>query len=226
MPTTLTSQQLADLLIAVADDMIAGKDELTTLDAELGDGDLGRTISRGFSAIKDSLTNAEAHESDVGKFLFQQGKLFNNVAPSSFGSLFSTALMTGGKSLRGTEAASLSAIADATQAALDTLMERGGAKLGDKTMLDAMNPAIEAMRQILSEDGEDVAADTFFQAAADAAQKGAEDTANMQSQIGRASWQQGRSAGKMDPGARAIAMMLQAAAQHAGRDTDRDTKDN
>jgi phosphoenolpyruvate---glycerone phosphotransferase subunit DhaL len=215
MATTLNAQQMADLLTAVAAHMIANKDELQALDAELGDGDLGRTVERGFKAIKEDIAAMESIESDVGKFLFKQGKTFSNGAPSSFGALFGTVLMTGGKSLRGSEAVTLTNIADATQAALDALMERGGAKLGDKTMLDALHPAIEAMKQA----GDDAELGAFWRAAANAAQQGAQNTKDMQSQIGRASWQQGRSAGKMDPGARAIAMMLEAAANHTQKDT-------
>jgi len=214
MATTLNSEQTSALLQAVGTVLIEKKDELTALDAELGDGDLGRTVSRGFKAIKDDLSSSDAINPDVGKFLFQQGKIFGNEAPSSFGALFSTVLMTGGKALRGSESITLTQIADATQAALDALMERGGAKLGDKTMLDAMAPAITAMRGVISDAGEDAELGAFFRAAADAADKGAEDTREMQSQIGRASWQQGRSAGKLDPGARAIALMLDAAAAH------------
>lgn len=214
MTTTLTSDQLQAALLAVADAMIETKDELTALDAELGDGDLGRTVSRGFKAIKEQLSAGETADPDVGKMLYKNGKAFSNAAPSSFGALFGTVLMTGGKSLRGSEAVTLSAIAEATQEALDALMERGKANIGDKTMLDALHPALASMREVIAEAGDDVATGAFFRAAADAAQKGAQDTKDMQSQVGRASWQQERSAGKMDPGARAIALMLEAAATH------------
>ena len=210
MTTIITSTQAAALLIGISDRMIAGKNELTALDAELGDGDLGRTISRGFAAIKDDLTAAESPESDLGKLLYKEGKTFSNTAPSSFGALFATLLMKGGMALKGKESATFGEIADAAQTALEALMERGKAKIGDKTMLDALHPAIEAMRSVKT----DATLLAFFLAAADAAQRGAEETKNMQSQIGRASWQGERSAGKMDPGARAIAMMLQAAAAY------------
>lgn len=214
MTTTLTSEQIQHALLAVADVLIANKDELTTLDAELGDGDLGRTVSRGFAAIKEKLAAGDTVDADVGKMLFKNGKEFSNSAPSSFGALFGTVLMTSGKSLRGNESVPLSAIADAAQDALEALMERGKANIGDKTMLDAMQPAIEAMRTSITDNGDGVETGVFFRSAAVAAQKGAEETKDMQSQIGRASWQQERSAGKMDPGARAIAMMLDAAAEH------------
>ncbi|MDX2141076.1 MAG: dihydroxyacetone kinase subunit DhaL [Chloroflexota bacterium] len=210
MTTTLTRDQVAALLGSVADLMIAQKDELATLDADLGDGDLGRTIERGFLAIKTALAdpNAPAGE-DIGRMLFRLGKAFSNDAASSFGALFGTALMKGGMALKDKHEAALSDFADATDTALKALMERGKAKLGDKTMLDAIAPALDAMRAAAA----DAPVSTFFRTAADAAQLGAVATQNMQSQIGRASWQGERSAGKMDPGARAIAMMLDAAAK-------------
>mgnify|MGYP005843889859 CR=1 FL=1 len=214
MATTLTRDGLIALLNAVASDMIRDKDELTTLDAELGDGDLGRTTEWGFTAVQEALAGEAGAEPDMGKLLFKCGKAFADKAPSSFGALMGTALMKGGMALKGKTEAELLDLADAAQMALDALMERGGAKLGDKTMLDALNPAIEAMRALVAEKGTDAALGDFFGAAAGAAQRGAEDTQQMQSQIGRASWQGERSAGKMDPGARAIAMMFAAAARH------------
>jgi phosphoenolpyruvate---glycerone phosphotransferase subunit DhaL len=189
--------------------MIANKDELTTLDQALGDGDLGRTIERGFKAIKESIA-AGGGEADIGKFYFQQGKAFGNAAASSFGALFMTALQKGGMALKGKPQASVSDLADAMQAALDALRERGKANVGDKTMLDAIHPAIEALRA-----NSDQPLAAALRAAADAAIEGAEKTKTMQSQIGRASWQGERSVGQMDPGARAVALMLDSAARNA-----------
>jgi dihydroxyacetone kinase-like protein len=211
MSTTLTRDDILDVLQTMADDLIAKKDELTKLDADLGDGDLGRTVERGFKALKAAIDEGGLPD-DIGRTLFQLGKTFSNEAPSSFGSLYGTALMKGGMALKDKTEATLSDIADATQNALDALMERGGADLGDKTMLDAIHPAIEAMRDTLQEEGDEVAKSTFFRSAADAAHRGAEETKDMQSQIGRASWQGERSSGKIDPGARAIALMLESVA--------------
>jgi dihydroxyacetone kinase-like protein len=212
MPTTLTRDQLAALMGSVADALIASKDQLTALDAELGDGDLGRTVERGFTAIKEAL--AGELPADAGRMLFQLGKSFANAAPSSFGALFGTALMKGGMVFKDKQAVTLAECADAAQAALDALIERGKSQLGNKTMLDAIHPAVQAMRAMLANTGEDVGAGAFFRAAAAAAQQGADDTAAMQSQTGRASWQGERSAGKKDPGAQAIALMFDAAARH------------
>lgn len=212
MATILTPEQITALMGTVADHMIASKDDLTTLDAELGDGDLGRTVERGFTAIKEALAGAQPE--DAGRMIYQLGKAFANAAPSSFGALFGTALMKGGMALKDKKEVSLEDCINATQTALDALMERGKAQLGNKTMLDAIAPAITAMRETVASAGDSVSPGVFFKAAAQAAQRGADETASMQSQIGRASWQGERSAGKKDPGAQAIALMYAAAANH------------
>lgn len=212
MTTTLDTKQIKALMGAVADDLIAHKDDLAALDAELGDGDLGRTIERGFIAIKEALTGTLPD--DIGRALFQLGKTFSNAAPSSFGALYGTALMKSGTALKDKLTVTLPECADAIQAALDALIERGMAQVGDKTMLDAIAPAITAMRAALADSGDDVSAAVVLRAAAVAAQHGADETANLQSKIGRASWQGERSTGKKDPGAQAIAYMFAAAADY------------
>jgi dihydroxyacetone kinase-like protein len=213
MADQLTLADAAALLDAVAVDLIAAKDDLTQLDAALGDGDLGRTIERGFNAVRTELS-AGAAEADLGRFLFQHGKVFNTAAASSFGTLFSTLLQKSGQALKGQSSASLPDLVNALQTAFDALKERGKANVGDKTMLDALHPALEAMRAVL--DGSDTPTlAVLLRAGADAADVGAAQTTSMQSQIGRASWKGERSIGHEDPGARAIALMLAAAARWA-----------
>lgn len=212
MAAQLTTADAAALLDAVAADLIAAKDDLTALDAALGDGDLGRTIERGFTAVRENLSAAAG--ADLGRFLFQQGKVFNTAAASSFGTLFSTLLQKCGQALKDKQAATLPELVDALQAACDALRERGKANVGDKTMLDALHPALQAMRAALAQPEPAALAD-LLRAAAAAADQGAAQTAAMQSQIGRASWKGERSVGHEDPGARAIALMFAAAAKWA-----------
>jgi dihydroxyacetone kinase-like protein len=212
MSAQLTTADAAALLDAVAVDLIAAKDDLTQLDAALGDGDLGRTIERGFNAVRASLQDST--ETDLGRMLFQQGKAFNTAAASSFGTLFSTLLQKCGMALKDRQAAALPELVDALQTAFDALKERGKAAVGDKTMLDALHPALEAMRAALAQPEPPTLAG-LLRAAADAADAGAAQTTAMQSQIGRASWKGERSIGHEDPGARAIALMLAAAARWA-----------
>lgn len=218
MSTQLTYAGALALLAQLADDVIASKDELTELDAALGDGDLGRTVDRGFRAIQASLEEAATAEADLGKLFFKSGKTFSEAAASSFGALLGTAFMKGGMALKGKAEASAADIVEAMQTALTALMERGKANIGDKTMLDALNPAIEAMRATLA-DSPDTALAVCLRAGADAAQAGAESTQAMQSQIGRASWQGERSIGHVDPGARAVAIMLDSVARHLAQAT-------
>jgi len=217
--TTLTYAGALALLAQLADDVIAAKDELTDLDAALGDGDLGRTVDRGFRAIQASLDDAANAEADLGKLFFKTGKTFSQAAASSFGALLGTAFMKGGMALKGKSEASAADIVDAMQTALTALMERGKANIGDKTMLDALHPAIEAMRAALADSQGDASLAVCMRAGADAAQAGAEATQSMQSQIGRASWQGERSIGHVDPGARAVAIMLDSAARHLAQAT-------
>lgn len=212
MAAQLTTADAAALLDAVAADLIAAKDDLTALDAALGDGDLGRTIERGFAAVRENLK--ESAEADLGRFLFQQGKVFNTAAASSFGTLFSTLLQKCGQALKDKQVATLPELVDALQTAFDALRERGKASVGDKTMLDALHPALEAMRAALAQP-EPATLAGLLRAAADAADQGAAQTKTMQSQIGRASWKGERSVGHEDPGARAIALMFAAAARWA-----------
>ncbi|MFN8560266.1 MAG: dihydroxyacetone kinase subunit DhaL [Anaerolineae bacterium] len=207
MSTHLTYAEALKLLAKLADDVIASKDELTTLDAALGDGDLGRTVERGFRAVQTTLGEEAGAEADLGKLFFKTGKAFSTAAASSFGALLGTAFMKGGMTLKGKSEASASDIVESMRAALAALIERGKANVGDKTMLDALSPAIDAMSAYLA-DHQEASLAACLRAGATAAQEGAVRTQTMQSQIGRASWQGARSVGSMDPGARAVAIML------------------
>ena len=214
MNTHLTYAGALALLSQLADDVVAAKDELTELDAALGDGDLGRTVERGFRAIQAGLVEAASADPDLGKLFFKAGKTFSEAAASSFGALLGTAFMKGGMALKGKDEATAGDLIAAMQTALTALMERGKANIGDKTMLDALAPAIDAMRAYEAAHPEGVALAPCVRAGADAAQAGAEGTQSMQSQIGRASWQGARSIGHVDPGARAVAIMLDSVARH------------
>jgi dihydroxyacetone kinase-like protein len=215
MTQAINHDEMVALLRAVADDMIAAKDELAALDAAVGDGDLGRTVERGFRALADALPVAgDPSDADIGRLLFKLGRTFSDAAASSFGGLFGTALQKAGMALRDRREASATDLTEALQAGYDALMERGKAKLGDKTMLDALHPAIEAMRAAITQAGGDVPAERALRAAADAAAEGARCTEPMQALTGRASWLGERSVGHVDPGARAIALLFESMARH------------
>ena len=140
--------------------------------------------------------------------LARSGMAFNRAAASTFGVLFATAMMRGGAVVKDREDVGAADIAAIGRAALQGLMDRGKAKIGDKTLLDALSPAIEAFDEAHTS-GKSLKEAT--DAAVDACQAGTTATIEMQSRVSRAGWLGERSIGVQDPGATAVLFMLQAA---------------
>lgn len=180
-------------------------DELRDLDAALGDGDLGITISSGAQAVIQALEGVadDASPADIAKTC---AKAFAKANPSTMAALVAGALLSGSKTWDGKEDIRLSDSVDFAQAAADSISKRGKSQLGDKTILDALIPATEALRA-QSDSGAD--SGDALTAAIAAAEKGVLDTKDIQSQRGRASWLQERSIGLQDPGATAFLRFLQ-----------------
>ena len=131
---------------------------------------------------------------------------FNRAAASTFGVLFATALMRGGRAMKGKATLSAADIVPIGRAAMNGLMERGKAKLGDKTLLDALQPAIDGFEQARAE-GKSVA--EAVDAAVEACAQGVARTKEMRSRVSRASWMGDRSVGLQDPGATAVIRILE-----------------
>jgi dihydroxyacetone kinase-like protein len=200
---SLTATDIPGLLKHLAADITRAKQDLTELDAAIGDGDLGRTVSTGFDRlveISDSLPS-----DDIGASLVQCGMEFNEVASSTFGTLLSAAMLQSGKAVRGRAAANLEDMVAMGRAAVDAIQKRGKAKLGDKTMLDAMIPAVDALASA-QEQGHSLP-EALADCAA-AARRAAEESASLKSQTGRAGWFGERTRGHKDPGAVAVAEIL------------------
>ncbi len=194
------------ILRAISEDVVPKADTLRDLDSQIGDGDLGITITRGMESVIAGLDELEGKP--VSDQLARSGMAFNRAAASTFGVLFATAMMRGGAAVKGNEGVGASDIAQIGRAALQGLMDRGKAKIGDKTLLDALAPAIDAFdeaqqaRKTLTE---------ATDAAVAAAEAGTTATIEMRSKVSRASWVGERSIGVQDPGATAVTFMLQAA---------------
>ena len=189
----------------VAARMQALRDELTRLDAAVGDGDLGITASKGASAVLDYM-EANDPGDDLGKFLAGMGMAFNRAAPGTMGTLIATALMRAGKVARGEASLDPSILAQMLEAADVGIQERGKAKPGDKTVIDALHPAAEAFSDAL-ERGENLeaAGDAMLQAA----REGRDAIVPLRSQVGRASWVGERTENQPDPGAVLCVEMLE-----------------
>ncbi len=191
---------------AISEDVVPQADTLRDLDSQIGDGDLGITVTRGMEAVIAGLDDLEGKP--VSDQLARSGMAFNRAAASTFGVLFATAMMRGGAAVKGKDDAGVGDVVEIGRAALQGLMDRGKAKIGDKTLLDALAPAIDAFEEA-QQAGKSLIECT--DAAIAAAEAGLKATIDMQSKVSRASWVGERSIGVQDPGATAVTLMLKAA---------------
>jgi phosphoenolpyruvate---glycerone phosphotransferase subunit DhaL len=181
----------------------AQRDHLTQLDAAIGDADHGINLARGFSAITVALDQAATPT--PGSVLTLAGSTLISKVGGASGPLYGMALRQAGKSLGGTADASLPDLAASLEAALAGVQKLGAAREGEKTMVDALAPAVAALQKAISEGA---AADAALAAAADAAADGAQATISMQALKGRASYLGPRSVGHEDPGAASTALII------------------
>ncbi|HET7480908.1 MAG TPA: dihydroxyacetone kinase subunit DhaL [Rubrobacteraceae bacterium] len=179
---------------------------LTKLDSEIGDGDHGTNMHRGFQAALERLDGAELNSpADVLKAVSMA--LISKVGGAA-GPLYGTAFLRASTALGDKEEVSGEDTAAALEAALGGIKQRGKAEVGDKTIVDALTPAVEAAKGASGGSAAEV-----FRAAADAAEEGAESTVPMTAKRGRASYLGARAAGHRDPGATSTQFLLDAAAR-------------
>jgi dihydroxyacetone kinase-like protein len=197
-------------LTAAADTVSAHRDELVELDRVIGDGDHGENLRRGFQTFVVAVTRTTpATPGAVVKLL--ASTLISTVGGAA-GPLYGTAFLRAAASLGDAPELTPTTTVTALRAALSGVVARGKAEPGDKTMVDALAPAVEAAQKAL-ENGADIRG--ILVAAADAADDGAEATIPLVARKGRASYLGERSAGHLDPGARSTALLLRALADSA-----------
>ena len=201
--------------LAVVQAMAAAMEEnrkhLTKLDSEIGDGDHGNNMHRGFQAALERLEGMELQTpADVLKAV--STALVGKVGGAA-GPLYGTAFLRASTSLSGKEDLSSEDVAEAMEAALGGVKQRGKAEEGDKTMIDALAPAVAAAKEAASS-GKGVG--EVSREAAEAAGEGSEATVPLTARRGRASYLGERAAGHMDPGARSTYLLLDAAARALG----------
>jgi phosphoenolpyruvate---glycerone phosphotransferase subunit DhaL len=201
--------------LAVIEEMAAAMEEhrraLTRLDSEIGDGDHGNNMHRGFQAALERL-EATTPQSPADALKAVSTALISKVGGAA-GPLYGTAFLRASSALSGKEDLSPEDVAEAIGAALSGVKQRGKAEEGDKTMVDALAPAAEAAKEAASAGS---GAGEVFRAAAEAAGEGAEATVELTAKRGRASYLGERAAGHMDPGARSSYLLLDAAARALG----------
>ena len=200
---TLSKRRLLQVLPQLAAGMKGKSDQLRILDAACGDGDLGVTVTKGFTAVEEKLPELE--EMALDEIFKTVGMTFNNAAASTFGVLFATACKSVGEALVGKENISAPDLCAMLQAAAQGISKRGKAKVGDKTILDALVPATEAACQAVERDAS--LREVVEQAVA-AAKIGAEKTKGMLPRIGRARWLGEKTKDVQDPGATFVHLFL------------------
>ena len=180
---------------------------LTKLDSEIGDGDHGTNMHRGFQAALERLEGADpSTPADALKAVSMA--LISKVGGAA-GPLYGTAFLRASTALQGKDEVSAEDAAEALEAALGGIKQRGKAEVGDKTIVDALEPAAEAAKGAVS----DGSAAAVLRAAAEAAKEGAESTVPLTARKGRASYLGQRAAGHQDPGATSTYLLLDAAAR-------------
>jgi dihydroxyacetone kinase-like protein len=193
---------------AVAVAVEARRDELTELDAAIGDADHGANLHRGFTAVEAAIGGAYAPET-VGQLLGKVGMTLISSVGGASGPLYGSAFRAVGRQLATPEADG-DQLALALRAGLDAVHALGAAAAGDKTMVDALTPAVAAFDETVTAGGDLRAAAL---AAADAAETGAQATIPLQARKGRASYLSERSIGHQDPGATSTALIFTALAE-------------
>lgn len=199
----ITKASLKPVLGSIVEVLKTEKDYLIELDGSMGDGDLGLTMYTGFQAVYEEID--QIAETDMGKIFMKLGMKMNSVVPSTMGTLISTCFIKAATKAKGKEELAITDLVEMGRAAVQGVMERGQSKIGDKTMLDALAPAVEALAAAVQDNkpAGEVSSDVYQAAVA-----GVEKTKTMQSVHGRAAYYGEKSIGRPDPGASAVMFII------------------
>ena len=191
--------QIPDLFTSVGNLFVEKKEELCEMDARLGDGDLGLTMSKGYAALPDFMrAEAEAAGGDIGKMLMKAGMKMSSLVPSTMGFLMSTGVMEGGKALKGKSELDGAAFAEYLVGFAAGVQKRGKCEAGQRTIYDAILPASVAAKEA-ADNGASL--EEVSKAALEAAKKGVEATKDMVPVFGKAAVHAAQCVGVEDQGA-------------------------
>jgi len=211
-PETAAGRALGLALKGAADALLAAEDRLSALDRAVGDGDLGASLARGASTVLEALPGLPMD--DPAATLEGLGRSIQAAVGGTSGPLYAVLLLRAGARMRGADSADPAAWSAALAAGCSGVIELGGAGRGDRTMLDALLPAADALTE--AADAGLTAPGPLLRAAAVAAAAGAAATADLAPRRGRSSYLGDRALGHVDPGAEAVALWLRAAADALG----------
>lgn len=206
----ITMAELTALFDSVAAIMAENADRLCAMDANMGDGDLGLTMKKGFGALPGLI--ADIDEADLGKRLAKAGMKMSSVVPSTMGTLMSSGVMEGGKRLSGCEAIGPAEFAGFLEGYAAGIQKRGKCQRGDRTVLDAIGPAADAAAQAAAQPGATLV--SVAEAAVRGADEGVIATRDMTPKFGKAAVFAARAAGVEDQGAVAGQLVVRGLANY------------
>jgi dihydroxyacetone kinase len=203
-PQTETGRSAKKAIEAACKALIDSESELTDLDRITGDGDLGISMKRVAEAVQEALASYPLD--DLPATLKALGHTLRRVMGGSSGPLYGVFFLRCGNALEASSKTGLARWAEAIEQASLAISELGGARPGDRTMLDALDPFIKALKDSAAKSSREI-----LLAAVQAAEEGAEATTHMKPRLGRSSYLRDRVLGHPDPGAKAVAIWLRAA---------------
>jgi phosphoenolpyruvate---glycerone phosphotransferase subunit DhaL len=210
---SITSSAVRDWIRAYAAEIAERRAELVKLDTAIGDGDHGTNMDRGMRKAVEKMDATEGE--DIGALLKAVGMALVSSVGGAAGPLYGTLFLQMGTASAGREELDLAGWTAALDAGVEGVKARGKAEPGDKTMVDALLPAVEALRAA-ADDGSGLP--DALRRSADAADEGVRATIPLEARRGRASYLGPRSVGHQDPGATSAQLLLAAAAGTFGGD--------
>ncbi len=191
---TLRIKDIQSIILQIKNIIDSNQDKLMELDSVMGDGDLGFTMTKAFAAAHEEAVKSE--EKIPGKLLTRLGIVIAKTSPSTMGTLIATGFMKGGKSIDSYDEIGPEELAYFFEAFARSIMDRGKSVPGNKTIIDTLFPAAEALRSSANE-----SLVKSISAAREASLKGLDASTKMKAQHGRAAYYQDNSIGKQDGGA-------------------------
>jgi dihydroxyacetone kinase-like protein len=213
--TVLSPDAVKSMLVAVADRIIASEPLLSEADRNLGDGDHGLGMQRGFTAVKEKMLAANPADG-IDKLFSAAGMAMISSMGGASGALFGTLFRDGGKALAGRAELDAAGYAVFLRAACDGVMARGKAKPGDKTMVDALQPAAEKAKEVAG-----LPLPEAMNAVAAAGEAGRDASMSMVATLGRAKALGAASIGHPDAGACSVAIILRTMSDFAAEEGQR-----
>lgn len=202
--------ELPALFQGVADIFAEKKDELCEMDAKMGDGDLGLTMKKGYGALPQ-LIRDNGEEGNIGKTLTKAGMKMAGLVPSTMGTLMSSGIMEGGKALAGKGGMGPEELSEFLAGFVRGIERRGKCRLGDCTILDAVDAGARKAQETCAAGGD---MDAVIRAAADGAKAGVEATRDMIPKYGKAAVFSAKARGVPDQGAVAGQYFLEGMARY------------